>query len=130
MNVYLKNSFDRLGDDLTELILQYLTFEDKVRLECVSKQWRRLVFNKQFVIEILGSESINYINSNNCGQQLVSYLGSISKEKHNSLNKLMIVRANRLLDIRKLNIEAFESVLKKCPNIKKVILESIALCYH
>ena len=31
---------DRFGDDLTELILQYLTFEDKVRLECVSKQWR------------------------------------------------------------------------------------------
>ena len=52
MKVYAKNSFDRLGDDLTELILQYLTFEDKVRLECVSKQWRRLVFNKQFVIEI------------------------------------------------------------------------------
>ena len=51
MKVNAKNSFDRLGDDLTELILQYLTFEDKVRLECVSKQWRRLVFNKQFVIE-------------------------------------------------------------------------------
>ena len=43
---------DRLGDDLTEEILQYLTFEDKVRLECVSKQWRRLVLNKQFVIDI------------------------------------------------------------------------------
>ena len=40
MKVYAKNSFDRLGDDLTELILQYLTFEDKVRLECVSKQWK------------------------------------------------------------------------------------------
>ena len=50
--VYPKNSFDRFGDDLTELILQYLTLEDKVRLECVSKQWRRLVFNKQFTIEI------------------------------------------------------------------------------
>ena len=52
MKVYAKNSFDRFGDDLTELILQYLTFEDKVRLECVSKQWRRLVFNKQFVLDI------------------------------------------------------------------------------
>ena len=52
MKVYAKNSFDRLGDDLTELILQYLTFEDKVRLECVSKQWRRLIYNKQSVINI------------------------------------------------------------------------------
>ena len=50
MKVYAKNSFDRLGDDLTELILQYLTFEDTVRLECVSKQWRRLIYNKQSVI--------------------------------------------------------------------------------
>ena len=54
---YTKESMDRFGDDLTELILQYLTFEDKVRLECVSKQWRRLVFNKQFVIELdIGSK--------------------------------------------------------------------------
>ena len=52
MDIYPKNSMDRFGDDLTELILQYMTFEDKVRLECVSKQWRRLVFNKQFAIEL------------------------------------------------------------------------------
>ena len=26
---YLKNSMDRFGDDLTEEVLQYLTFEDK-----------------------------------------------------------------------------------------------------
>ena len=31
--VYPKNSFDRFGDDLTEEILQYLTFEDKIRLD-------------------------------------------------------------------------------------------------
>ena len=51
MKVYANNSFDRFGDDLTELIVSYLWFEDKVRLECVSKQWRRLIYNKQFVIE-------------------------------------------------------------------------------
>ena len=49
---FAKDSMEKFGDDLTELILQYLTLEDKVRLECVSKQWRRLVFNKQFTIEI------------------------------------------------------------------------------
>ena len=48
--VYPKNSFDRFGDDLTELIVSYLCFEDKVRLECVSKQWRRLIYQKQIVI--------------------------------------------------------------------------------
>ena len=35
--VYAKDSMDRFGDDLTEEVIQYLTFKDKVRLECVSK---------------------------------------------------------------------------------------------
>ena len=91
MKVYAKDSMDRLGDDLTEEVLQYLTFEDKIRLECVSKQWKRCVFEKQFVIEIGDNKTQNSLN--------------------------------RLLDNRKqLNEELFESVLKKCPNIKKVNL--------
>ena len=93
MKVYAKNSFDRFGDDLTELIVSYLWFEDKVRLECVSKQWRSLVFNKQFVIEI-----------DNC-----------SDEKPNSLNKLIDSR-------RHLDQQLLESILKKCPNITDVKL--------
>ena len=52
MKVYAKDSFDRFGDDLTELILSYMRFKDKIRLECVSKQWRRLIYNKQIVIKI------------------------------------------------------------------------------
>ena len=92
MKVYAKNSFDRFGDDLTELIVSYLWFEDKVRLECVSKQWRRLVFNKQFVIELM-------INSNN----------------KNSINGV-------LDDRRQVNKQHLESVLKKCPNIIRVVL--------
>ena len=43
---------DSFGDDLTELILSYLTLGDKVRLECVSKQWKRCVFQRQFAIKI------------------------------------------------------------------------------
>ena len=57
MKVYAKNSFDRFGDDLNALILSYLTFEDKIRLECVSKQWQRCVYQRQFVIEIFDKES-------------------------------------------------------------------------
>ena len=112
MKVYPKNSFDRLGDDLTELILQYLTFEDKVRLECVSKQWRRLVFNKQFGIEILDTKSEHM---NNFRQPLTSNI----EERLNSLNKLLTMLYNG----RQLDVESFESVLKKCPNIKHVNIE-------
>ena len=49
---YSRDSFDRFGDDLTELILSFMTFEDKIRLEYVAKQWQRLIFNKQFAIAI------------------------------------------------------------------------------
>ena len=75
----------RFGDDVTEEILQYLTFEDKIRLECVSKQWQRCVFNKLFVIEI-------YVDIN-----------------------LRTLRID-------LNLQNLESLLKKCPNISRVVL--------
>ena len=91
--VNAKNSFDRFGDDLTELILQYLTFEDKVRLECVSKQWRRLVFNKQFVIDLRPE--------------------TVTKDSLRRLYSLSEPSLDR---------QALESVLKKCPNIMEVII--------
>jgi len=60
-----KTSFDRFGDDLSELIVSYLTIEDKFRFECLSKQWRRLVFNKTYVLRIsqndrLFAKKVNY----------------------------------------------------------------------
>jgi hypothetical protein len=44
---YSKDSFDRFGDDLCQLLLSYLSVEQKFRFECVSKQWKSLIFNKQ-----------------------------------------------------------------------------------
>ena len=92
MKVYAKNSFDRFGDDLTELILQYLTFEDKVRLECVSKQWRRYVYIKQFVIGMLRDE------------KLIKSFRNIRKRT------------------KAVPREALELLLKKSPNISRVCL--------
>ena len=97
---YSKESMDRLGDDMTEEILQYLTLEDKIRLECVSKQWKRCVFQKQFVIEI------DY-NRDRKGQ--------------NSLNGLF----RRIDDERQSDEQRLVSVMKKCQNIRKVILRRI-----
>ncbi|CAG2107735.1 unnamed protein product [Medioppia subpectinata] len=39
---YSKDSFDRFGDDLCEELLSFLTFEDRFRYECISRQWHRL----------------------------------------------------------------------------------------
>ena len=99
-NGYRKDSMDRFGDDLTEDILSYLWFEDKVRLECVSKQWRRLVFNKQFAIEF------NYYES-----------------KHNLRRLVRICHPIAILKRQEL-----ESILKKCPNITNVNIGFTNIC--
>ncbi|CAG2101682.1 unnamed protein product [Medioppia subpectinata] len=57
MRKYSKDSFDRFGDDLCQQLLSFLTFEDRFRCECLSKQWRRLVFNTQ--------KDIHYREDNN-----------------------------------------------------------------
>src|ERR1700728_3934119 len=45
---YSSSSFDRFGDDMCELVLSYLSLSDKVRVECVSQQFRRCVYQKQY----------------------------------------------------------------------------------
>ena len=50
---YRRDSFcDHFWDDLCEDILQYLSLEDKLRLQCVSKQFLRTVFNRQYKLYI------------------------------------------------------------------------------
>src|ERR1700727_1481575 len=55
--IYSKDSFDRFGDDLCEVLLSYLSFSHRFRYECLSKQWQRFVFNTQTEL---------YINLNYC----------------------------------------------------------------
>ncbi len=42
-----KDSFNRFGDDLTELLLSYLSLKQKFSFECVCKQWKGLIYNRQ-----------------------------------------------------------------------------------
>ncbi|CAG2107300.1 unnamed protein product [Medioppia subpectinata] len=49
---YAKYSMDRFGDDMCGLILSYLSFKDRFRLECVSKQFQRTVFDSVIDINI------------------------------------------------------------------------------
>ena len=57
-----RDSLDRFGDDLIELILGYIKFDDCFHFKCISKQWQRLIFNKQTEVIIYEfSSTINYI---------------------------------------------------------------------
>jgi hypothetical protein len=58
-----KQSFDyRICDHLCEVLFSYLSFKDKIRFECVSKQWRKCVFVKQFVIDFNDYNNYNKYN--------------------------------------------------------------------
>jgi hypothetical protein len=51
-----RDSFsDRICDDLCEVLLSYLSFKDKMRFECVSKQFQRCVYNKENSIDVRDS---------------------------------------------------------------------------
>ena len=49
---YSKSTFNRFGDDLSQLILSHLPFEDRIRKEFVCKQFSQLVYAKQYTFEI------------------------------------------------------------------------------
>ena len=93
-----KTTFDRFGDDLSELILSFLPITDKLRFESVSKQFQRLIFNKQHVLDI----HVFGIIEPQFGSHLVKcILLSDEKTFHKTINK-----------------KAFECVLKKFKYIK------------
>jgi hypothetical protein len=48
-----RDSFsDRICDDLCEVLIKYLSFEDKIRFECVSKQFQRCAYSRQYKLQI------------------------------------------------------------------------------
>ncbi|XP_054159526.1 uncharacterized protein LOC128957739 [Oppia nitens] len=63
-----RQSFDRFGDDLSQLLLSYLSIDDKLRFESVSKQWHRLIL--QTVDEIIFNNNFRLIT----GDSLVTLL--------------------------------------------------------
>ena len=92
-----KSFSDRICDDLCEEILQYLSLEDKLKLEGVSKQFQRTVLKKHYELTI---ETLNWMDNR------------IVKEE----NKYLFIE-NMFIDLNSLEI-----LLKKCPNITSINL--------
>ena len=84
---------DRICDDLCEEILQYLSLEDKLRLQCVSKQFQRTVFQRQYELYI-------------CVRQRVF----LSTKFPNDDSYHIEVH----------NLDSIKVLLKKCPNITSI----------
>ena len=86
-----KSSFDRFGDHLVEVVLSYLSIEDKIIFDCISRQFRRTVYRKQYDL------IIDFDN--------------------NIFNRL---KGTNELENRLIDLKAFELVLKKCEFINYI----------
>ena len=100
---YRRDSFvDRFCDDLCEDLLQFLSFEDKLRLEGVSKQFQRTVFGRHYEL------FINVVNP--------EYYKYLLK------NEYSVIRRNYYY-IKNQSMHTFKALLKKCPNITSIDLD-------
>ena len=88
---------DVFPDEILEHILGYLPFKDKIIVERVSKQWQRCVYNKQFSLMIFA----------------IDFYATIKRQ---NLSKLVVYES----EVFRVNTKALESVLKKCPNIRRI----------
>ena len=98
------DSINRFCDDLIEDILVNLSFEDKIKYECVCRQWKRCLFKRQTVLVIDGNENSGEIKSSNSLNQLV-----VKAEVEGIPNGVTVLRKN-----------SFEAVLKRCPSLRKL----------
>ena len=115
------DSFDDcFCDDLCEVILQYLPLKDKLRLECVSKQFQRTVFQKQnkVILEVELKESLYQRSFTS------SYETNVLRIKY-SPEYQVVPQMNQQLEVIAFEScyhKPIESLLKKCPNIQSIDL--------
>jgi hypothetical protein len=110
-----RESFDRFNDSVCEMLFSYLSISDKVKFECVSKQWQSLVFSKHK--DIIINESIRHINKtleishNFWEKNQISIIECLTK-KFKYINNLEINF--------EINNQSLEIITKNCGNLTKI----------
>ncbi len=97
----LKRSlFDhRINEDLCQYIISYLSFEEKIKFECVSKQWQRLIYKQQNTLII---NDIPTFDS----------------------NRLKLIKGSTIKGFI-IPINDLENVLKKAKFINKIVIDFV-----
>ncbi|CAG2164705.1 unnamed protein product, partial [Oppiella nova] len=107
--VYPKDSLDRLGDDLCQHLLSFLSLEDRFRCECVSKQWQRVVYETQTELTI--------------DPQLMG--STISEESFETLlQKCENITRIEFLCFNDLNDTIIDSIAKHCHHLNAIYIEN------
>ena len=112
---------DRICDDLSEVILQYLPLKDKIRLECVSKQFHRSVFQKQneIILELKLKGEPRLPMRFDCPNKL-NFLRLEYPRAYEVLEEMD--PQLEILAFKSCHYKPIESLLKKCLNIQSIDL--------
>ena len=139
-----RDSFDRFGDDLCELLLSYLTFKDKIVLEDVSRQWKRTIYNKQSVLRVFSVhpiEPIAHLNNHYVNDLLVPIkVKNFVSGFANNVNmrtldadrlKTLLTKCKRIINIEFTRVYVdkilFEIIGQYCPQLESITLDIIGL---
>ncbi|CAG2163787.1 unnamed protein product [Oppiella nova] len=137
--VYPKDSLDRFGDDLYELLLSYLSFEDRFRYECLSKQSKRCIFTTQseliitrelypqleLSVEPMRTHTLELIITPELYTELkmsVKCLGSLAR--HGSVLDVTLEKCQNIAYIecndKKLTEDMVDSIVKHCHRLTAI----------
>jgi hypothetical protein len=106
------DSFERFGDDLCQLLLSYLSINDKIKFESISKQWQRLVFNQQKKkLFIQSKEDYDSIKMSETLRNNVQIFENLIK----NLKFLEVIQIHNRINDRMIYF-----VSKYCKNLKKI----------
>ncbi len=113
MSTYYRNdSFShRICDDLCEVLLSYLSFEDKIRFECVSKQFKRCVFVKQFKLNLCENKVL--MNGNLINEKAYEIV----------LKKCLNISALFMPFSEDLTENTFKLITKYCLRLKEIVFD-------
>ena len=108
---YRRDSFcDRFCDDLCEDILQYLSLEDKLKIQCVSKQIQRTVFKRQYELFVhITDPRISTFGFGQNFRDRRDYYYISNNSDHRFIEYHIL--------------DSFKALLKKCPNITSLELK-------
>ena len=110
---YRRDSFsDRVCDDLCEIILQYLPPKDKLKLECVSKQFQRTAF--------LSRCSQYFVISRKLAKKQ-EILKNLFKKFNPNISKIILdFECQRFLD--HFSNDLIELIIKYCNNLTHILI--------
>ena len=92
----------RVCHDLSEILLQFLPIQDKLRLECVSKQFQRTVFTRHhyLIIEEIAEKLINCLNVTKLLKKFSNIRSLTTKTNINDIIESIIQNCNQLKEIK------------------------------